>query len=84
MATAFFPRKLPNIHAAFRINEPAWAAALTVDPNHIEAIVDALARLIDDSALRADLIERGYERAAAFTWDASAAHLRRVYLQLLG
>ena len=63
--------------------EVAGDAALTADPTDLDALVEALARLIDDSALRADLIERGYQRAAAFTWDASAAHLRRVYLTLL-
>jgi len=41
VATAFFPRKLPNIHAAFRLNEPAWEAVLGVErlPQTVDADV---------------------------------------------
>src|SRR5712671_4985195 len=31
LATAFFPRKLAGIQAAFRLSDPAWAAALRVE-----------------------------------------------------
>ena len=31
IATAFFPRKVPGIQAAFRLSEPTWQAALNVE-----------------------------------------------------
>jgi hypothetical protein len=39
LATAFFPRKLAGIQAAFRISDPAWKASLRVErlPQSIEA-----------------------------------------------
>ena len=42
VATAFFPRKVQGIQAAFRLSEPAWAATLNVErlPQSIQA--DAL------------------------------------------
>ena len=41
IATAFFPRKLPGIQAAFRLAEPAWEAAMRVErlPQSIQADV---------------------------------------------
>jgi hypothetical protein len=41
IATAFFPRKVANIQAAFRLSEPAWEAALRVErlPQSIQADV---------------------------------------------
>lgn len=50
-------------------------AALLVDPQSERAIAEALERVVDEPALRADLRERGRARAAAFTWDASARAL---------
>lgn len=39
IATAFFPRKVPNLQAAFRISEPAWQASMRVErlPQTIQA-----------------------------------------------
>ena len=31
IATAFFPRKVANLHAAFRLNEPNWQATMRVE-----------------------------------------------------
>ena len=41
IATAFFPRKVTGIQAAFRLSEPAWEAALRVErlPQSIQADV---------------------------------------------
>src|SRR5687767_9964690 len=41
IATAFFPRKLPGIQAAFRLAEPTWEAAMRVErlPQSIQADV---------------------------------------------
>src|SRR5262249_24953003 len=63
--------------------EVAGDAALMVDPTDLEAIVEALQRLINDSALRNHLNAKGLARAQTFTWDRSAAQLRQIYAQLL-
>jgi hypothetical protein len=41
IATAFFPRKLAGIQAAFRLNDPAWQASLRVErlPQTVQADV---------------------------------------------
>jgi alpha-1,3-rhamnosyl/mannosyltransferase len=54
-------------------------AGLTVDPFDTEALTDALARLIDDAALRADLSERGLARARGFDWRDTARMTLQVY-----
>jgi glycosyltransferase involved in cell wall biosynthesis len=56
--------------------EVAGDAALVVNPEDEEAIAAALVRLTSDAELRRTLNARGIERAATFTWEASArAHL---------
>ena len=52
--------------------EIAGDAALLVDPTDTAALATALARLADDTALRADLQQRGLARAARFTWERCA------------
>lgn len=54
-------------------------AALLADPRDPAALAAALARLLDDAALRATLRERGPRRAARFTWAHAAAATRAVY-----
>ncbi|HEY8448316.1 MAG TPA: glycosyltransferase family 1 protein [Thermomicrobiales bacterium] len=52
--------------------EVAGDAALLVDPFDPQAIGKALVRAITDEALRAQLTERGRERAGTFTWRRTA------------
>ncbi|HWX25219.1 MAG TPA: glycosyltransferase, partial [Vicinamibacteria bacterium] len=59
-------------------------AALMVDPYSEEAIADALSRVLEDSALRADLVERGRIRARLFSWEASVRKIHSGYLEILG
>jgi glycosyltransferase involved in cell wall biosynthesis len=54
-------------------------AALTADPFDEGALARALARLIDDDALRADLSARGLRRARAFNWRDTARMTLQVY-----
>jgi len=51
-------------------------AALTVDPDDVDAIADALVAAATDDATRQDLIRRGRSRAAGLTWAAAASHHR--------
>jgi glycosyltransferase involved in cell wall biosynthesis len=49
--------------------------ALVVDPDDLDASVAAVRRLLDDDAEREGLVERGYARASALTWTATAQTL---------
>lgn len=52
--------------------ELAGDAALLVDPLDVDSIADAMRRLLNDAALRENLIAAGRVQAAKFTWDACA------------
>jgi glycosyltransferase involved in cell wall biosynthesis len=58
-------------------------AGLTVDPFDTEAMAEALARLIDDAALRADLRVRGLERARGFDWRDTARMTLQIYRRVI-
>ena len=63
--------------------EVAGDAALMVNPLDVEAIAHAIQRILDDSALRATLIERGLEQVKHFTWEKSARQLKQIYTDAL-
>jgi glycosyltransferase involved in cell wall biosynthesis len=63
--------------------EVAGDAAIMLDPYDIEAIADAIRRVLDDSTLRAGMIERGFAQAAKFSWDNSAKQLQQIYINRL-
>lgn len=54
-------------------------AALTFDPTNVEAMAAALDRLLSDSELRAELRQRGLERAQRFSWAETARRTLGVY-----
>lgn len=55
--------------------EIAGDAALLVDPFSETSIADGMIRLVNETALRNTLIEKGRIRKAAFSWDKTAAAL---------
>jgi glycosyltransferase involved in cell wall biosynthesis len=55
------------------IPEIVGDAAELVDPFDPESIAAGLLRVLSDRYRRADLIERGRERASAFTWERTAS-----------
>ncbi|MCA1618936.1 MAG: glycosyltransferase family 4 protein [Acidobacteria bacterium] len=59
-------------------------AGLTVDPFDTGALADALARLVDDAALRAELRGRGLRRARGFDWRDTARMTLQVYRRVMG
>jgi glycosyltransferase involved in cell wall biosynthesis len=63
--------------------EVAGDAAITVNPYDLDAITDAIKRILDDTALYQAYVQKGYERAKQFTWDKSARQLREIYAMLL-
>jgi len=54
-------------------------AALTFDPTDVKAIAAALSRLLSDAGLRAELRQRGLERARHFSWAETARRTLDVY-----
>ncbi len=63
--------------------EVAGDAAVLVDPYDVEAIADGLRRLLDDTALRTELVARGFRQVAKFTWEGAATQLLAIYRQML-
>jgi glycosyltransferase involved in cell wall biosynthesis len=59
-------------------------AGLAVDPFDTGALAGALARLIDDDALRASLRARGLQRARSFDWRDTARMTLQVYRRVIG
>lgn len=57
---------------ASSLPEVVGDAGLLFDPHDVAAIRDAIARLLSDRALAADLGARGRERARTFTWRRTA------------
>ena len=53
------------------LNELFVAGALLVEPEE-RAVADALARVLDDPAVEADLRKRGRERSTFFSWERAA------------
>ena len=58
-------------------------AGLLIDPLDTGAIAAALARLLDDVALRERLRQAGFARAAAYSWRETARRTLQVYDKLL-
>jgi len=62
--------------------EVAGNAALSIWPEDIEALANALWRVIDDSALRNELRQRGFEQVKRFTWQKAANTLLEIYARV--
>jgi glycosyltransferase involved in cell wall biosynthesis len=62
----------------------AGDAALLVDPTDVSEIAEGLARLLTEPAFADDLRQRGLQRAATFTWAATARATLDVYRHLTG
>lgn len=61
--------------------EAAGDAAVLIDPLDVDAVAAAVASVLDDAALAADLGERGLRRAAERSWAATAAGYAAVFRQ---
>jgi glycosyltransferase involved in cell wall biosynthesis len=57
-------------------------AAILIDPRDPEAIADAMARILSEPELRADLVRRGLARVSAFSWDRAAARVHEIYHEI--
>mgnify|MGYP001029075871 FL=1 len=63
--------------------EVAGGAALLVDPTSAGALSDAIQTIAGDASLRGQLVQRGFQRAATLTWDATAAGMLAVFERVL-
>jgi glycosyltransferase involved in cell wall biosynthesis len=54
-------------------------AALLIDPMDAGALADAMARVLGDPALRADLVRRGHARVETFSWERSVGRVHEIY-----
>jgi glycosyltransferase involved in cell wall biosynthesis len=66
------------------IPEVLGGAGLLLDPRDVSAWRDAIIRVVNDEALRADLKARGLARAATFTWQRTARLTLEVYREVAG
>jgi glycosyltransferase involved in cell wall biosynthesis len=57
------------------------AAALLVDPHDVDAIAEAMTRLVTDEALRAELARRGLVNVQRFSWEKCARETLAVLLE---
>lgn len=62
--------------------EVAGGAALLVDPYDEEAIADGIVRAVNDESVRAELIEKGRQRARTFSWKQSVRKIHEIYMQV--
>jgi len=62
--------------------EVAGDAALFVDPYDTDKMAEAMARVIKDEKLRAELREKGFERAKPYSWEATCSTYYKVYEEL--
>lgn len=63
------------VSSAASIPEVCGDAGLYFDPQDAVALKDAMMRLAADAGLREQMRERGYQRAALFSWDRAAREL---------
>ena len=58
-------------------------AGLLADPRSEDSIAAQIERILTDENLRSQLIEKGFERAAHFSWDKAARECLEIYQELL-
>jgi glycosyltransferase involved in cell wall biosynthesis len=61
------------------LGEVVGDAAVPLDPESVESIVDTLGRVLADGELRSSLRAAGLERARAFSWRVSAERHQAIY-----
>jgi glycosyltransferase involved in cell wall biosynthesis len=62
--------------------EVAGGAALLVDPYDEDSIANGIIRAVTDETLRAELIEKGKQRARTFSWKQSVKKIHEIYMQV--
>jgi glycosyltransferase involved in cell wall biosynthesis len=73
----------PVIATTTSIPGPLAEASLQFEPRDVDAARQSIERLLDDEALRRDLVERGRAAARALTWERTARETADVYREVL-
>jgi glycosyltransferase involved in cell wall biosynthesis len=68
---------------ASSLPEVGGAAAVYFDPHDLDAILDAVTRVVTDHRLREELIGKGYQQLQQFSWQTTADQTAEVYQSLL-
>jgi glycosyltransferase involved in cell wall biosynthesis len=68
---------------ATSIPEVVGEAGAYFDPQDVDSIRDALERTLQSVSVRDGLIEAGYQRSQAFSWDHCARETLSAYQELL-
>ncbi len=81
------PVIVSNVSSLPEVVGNAWAgpttnAGLLVSPYDVEGMAEAMARVLQDTALHAQLYTAGLARAQQFRWDASAEVIRKTIFDL--
>lgn len=63
--------------------EVAGEAAILVDPTDEDRIAATIVRVLEDRALREDLVSRGLRRVEEFTWEACARRTLRLFRRVM-
>ncbi|MDP9330622.1 MAG: glycosyltransferase family 4 protein [Actinomycetota bacterium] len=80
-----FARGVPTLTSnTSSLPEVAAGAALVVEPTDEASIASGLERLLTDRAFAEQLGRRGLERAATFSWEATARATIEVYRLVMG
>ena len=58
-------------------------AAISINPDDTQALVEAMRRVLTDSTLQEDLRVRSLQRAAQFSWRKTAAETLAAYEEAL-
>ncbi len=69
---------------ASALPEIGGEAAVYFDPKDAESLQEALRRVLEDAALRRELVARGRARVRTFTWQRTCAATAAVYRRALG
>ncbi|MCL4519598.1 MAG: glycosyltransferase family 4 protein, partial [Thaumarchaeota archaeon] len=62
--------------------EMVGEGGILLDPTDIKGFADAIASILTDETLKADLSRRGLQRAKRFTWERCAEEMLAVYESL--
>jgi len=63
--------------------EASGGAGILVDPYNVEEIMMAMKHVVEDDALRKEMIEKGFERVKIFSWERYAEESLAIYKKVL-
>lgn len=64
---------------ASSIPEVVGDAGILVDPYNVQALAQAMKRVLTDSKLRDDMVRKGFEQSKKFSWEKAAEQHQQVY-----